>query len=516
MYNSEHKIIYIGKANSLKARVSSYFNSNNNLKTESLVKNIANIEYILTETPLEALVLEQDLIKQYKPKYNILLKDDKSYPYIMLSNEDFPRLSIVRGSVSWYAHKFPNATFFGPFTETKICKQTLEWLQKTIKLRSCNNYEFYNRSRPCLEYQIGRCDAPCVGYIGKDDYANQVDLAKNLLLKNNSSIKNILKEKMLIASKELHYEDAMRYRDMLSFVENVQEADYLRQNAVCIDIWGALPWKEQFVIALLKISDGIVEQIKFFEPIYVEDEQWDSVLSTYYNNQTDLPAIIRVAGVIKIKYFANWYKNTYSKTLGKINKKHLEKWKIMLNKNIEEKMISLNASFGILPEKDYNDFLAAFNLLDPWIVALDISHIAGFNTVGAMASFKMGKKDQAKTYKLIPKTKADDLESMYLLSLKLKKYFNKIGKYPDVIIVDGSIPQLKEVLKNLISPVMLSVSKGPARIWGNEIIYSLVHGSIIEQNYPKSIKHSILRIRDASHDAAKKAHVRLRSQTTFS
>ncbi|OUS10776.1 excinuclease ABC subunit C, partial [Gammaproteobacteria bacterium 54_18_T64] len=208
MLGADGAVLYVGKAKNLRKRVASYFRQSGLApKTQALVKRIANVEVTVTETELEALLLEQNLIKEYKPPYNILLRDDKSYPYIFLSsNDDFPRLSFHRGA------KRRKGTYFGPFPGVQAVRESMSFLQKTFRVRQCQDSFFKNRSRPCLQYQIKRCNAPCVGLIDKDEYRNDVRHTQMFLSGENPSLMKELEQAMDKASTELAFEDAATYR----------------------------------------------------------------------------------------------------------------------------------------------------------------------------------------------------------------------------------------------------------------------------------------------------------------
>lgn len=183
MLGEDEEVLYVGKAKNLKKRVSSYFSrQKQNLKTQSLIQHIHHIEIIVTTSDTEALLLESNLIKQYKPRYNVLLRDDKSYPYLHLSDQAFPRLSFYRGARS------KKGQFFGPYPSSSAVRATLHLLQKIFKLRQCDDIFFQNRTRPCLQYQIKRCSAPCVGYIDQEHYAKDIEAALIFLRGKNQTL----------------------------------------------------------------------------------------------------------------------------------------------------------------------------------------------------------------------------------------------------------------------------------------------------------------------------------------
>ena len=218
MLDRTGKIIYIGKAKNLKNRVSHYFNqSNYNKKMQMLQKNIYDFSVIVTKTETQALLLENDLIKQYKPKYNLLLKDAKSYPYIYISNDKHPRLGLYRGK------KNKSYKYFGPYPSAHVARDALELLKKIFKVRQCTNSFYRSRSRPCLEYQIGLCSAPCVGKVSDDKYVQDIEMVNLFLNGKSSRLLNQISQKMKLASINLDFETAANYRDQLISLRSIQE-----------------------------------------------------------------------------------------------------------------------------------------------------------------------------------------------------------------------------------------------------------------------------------------------------
>jgi excinuclease ABC subunit C len=220
MKNNNDKVIYIGKAKNLKKRVSSYFNRADSapIKTQVMMKQVNDIDVTITETESEALILENNLIKEYKPKYNIIFRDDKSYPYIYLTTtHKFPRFNYYRGSLKG------KGKYFGPFPSAGSVKKALNLIQKLFLIRSCEDSVFANRSRPCLQYQIKRCSAPCVNYITKEDYQSDIDNAVLFIEGKKEKIIKRLTVPMQIAADELDYEKAVKLRDQIRSVREIQE-----------------------------------------------------------------------------------------------------------------------------------------------------------------------------------------------------------------------------------------------------------------------------------------------------
>jgi len=252
MFNAEGEILYVGKAKNLKKRLSSYFRhtglSNKNL---SLVNQIHHIETTITHTEGEALLLESNLIKEHRPRYNILLRDDKSYPYLYVSTEqDFPRISLYRGS-----RKLPG-TFLGPYPSAGALRESLNFIHKTFRTRQCEDSYFNHRSRPCLQYQIKRCTAPCVGYISKEDYAQDLQQAMLFLQGKNTQLIESLAQKMEAASEKLDFEKAAEYRDRLRLLQKIIEKQYVSSDSRDADVLACVSRGGQACVQVFSIREG--------------------------------------------------------------------------------------------------------------------------------------------------------------------------------------------------------------------------------------------------------------------
>ena len=255
MLDAKHKIIYVGKASDLKKRVASYFQrAQAARKTEAMMAHVARVEVTVAETEAEALILEYSLIKRHKPRYNVLLRDDKSYPYIYASTEhDFPRLKFHRGP------RRGKGRYFGPYPSTRAVRQTLSELQKLFLIRPCNDNFFRNRSRPCLQYQIKRCTAPCVDLITKEQYAKDIETAIMFLEGKNKSVVDTFVKRMEQASSEQHYELAARYRDQIAKLKKIQARQLVKRGSkLDLDILGFASNSAIHCVTILFIRNGTV------------------------------------------------------------------------------------------------------------------------------------------------------------------------------------------------------------------------------------------------------------------
>ena len=256
MYNAEAVVIYVGKAKDLKKRLSSYFRTKvDSEKTlRALVSNIAQIDVTVTHTETEALILEHNYIKQYLPKYNVLLSDDKSYPYIFISGHKHPRLSMHRGA------KKRKGEYFGPYPDSGAVRETLHLIQKILPMRQCEDTVYSNRTRPCLMYQIGRCAGPCVSDIISDqDYAELVNLVRLFLQGKDQQVLSTLVEKMELASQQLRFEDAAKLRDQIQAIRRVQEQQFVSHDSQeDMDVLGFAQENGVACIHILMIRQGKV------------------------------------------------------------------------------------------------------------------------------------------------------------------------------------------------------------------------------------------------------------------
>jgi excinuclease ABC subunit C len=252
MLDLTQTVIYVGKAKNLKKRLASYFTQSHTIsaKTKSLVAQIVKIDVIVTHTENEALILENTLIKKHQPRYNILLRDDKSYPYIFLSNHRFPRLSLHRGTKRQLGH------YFGPYPHASSVQDSLQLLQKLFRIRLCHDSYFRHRSRPCLQYQIQRCTAPCVGLIAPENYAEDVHHATLLLEGKSHKVLEKLVELMKNAATELNFEKAAQYRDQINQLRALQEKQYVSTDGGNVDVIACVVQNNIACVQVLTIRDG--------------------------------------------------------------------------------------------------------------------------------------------------------------------------------------------------------------------------------------------------------------------
>lgn len=459
-------IIYVGKAISLKKRVRQYFGNNiKDIKVLAMVKNIDDIEFIVTNNEMEALMLENNLIKKNKPFYNILLRDDKSFPYIKVTQEDFPRIIKTRNKLD------KNGLFFGPYTDVLSMNQYLRDITAFFKIRDCTRNitkSIENNERPCLNYHIGICSAPCANKISKEDYSKDVQCAIDFLKGNQEKVKKIYQNRMLSAAEELRFEDAAEYRDRLLNIKSMKE----RQN-ISIKTYD----NRQHYISYASNSSKIVFTIMIYEDgnmvgreyydfdiqIGEAEDIFTSFLMQYYTDNSDLPLEVYIDDehipidvLSKIISLENKTKIHFIQV--KIGKK---KEIIELAKKNSSEQLNL---IEIKKNKKDNYLKSAIHELEQLtgidsistIESYDISNISGSDSVGVKIVYKNGKKSPSdyRKYRISSNEKPDDYSSTSEVIERRLKY----GEFPDIILLDGGkghVSTVKQTLEkyNIIIPV---------------------------------------------------------------
>ena len=282
MLDKDGETLYVGKAKNLNNRVKSYFvKKHQSPKTELLVTYIEDIHTTVTDTETEALLLENNLIKKYKPRFNVIFRDDKSYPFVFLSGGDFPRLAYHRGA------KKEKGEYFGPFPSTSAVRQSLSLMQKVFQVRQCEDSYFANRSRPCLQYQIKRCTAPCVDYISKEDYQKDVDNIRLFYRGKSDKVIARLQKKMDKASESLEFELAARYRDQIKQMRHVMQQQVISGTASDLDVVGVAYASGTCCILLVFIRNGMIVGNKTYYPKVPKHSDLDEIINsflTFYHN----------------------------------------------------------------------------------------------------------------------------------------------------------------------------------------------------------------------------------------
>jgi excinuclease ABC subunit C len=449
MKDAAKKIIYVGKANDLKSRVISYFTGKDiRPMAPFLMARAHDIEFINTATPKEALILENNLIKRHRPRYNVTLRDDKTYYHLSLDpTEKFPRLQLVRKRLN------NAALYFGPYPSGLAAKETLRFVQQIFPLRTCRNRDFQLRPRPCLEYQIGKCLAPCKGLIEEEAYGKLVQSAVSFLQGRRRELISELKKQMNEASQELNFEEAARLRDRIAALEHAlekQNVDWGSEKDQ--DVVGLYEQDNHYQLCILFIRGGKLLGSKSFAPVKSRTDMTEfisSCLTQYYDDETNIPdEIIIPCHLPDEDVIIEWLMEKRSKkvilTLPSIGTKNalLEManenarnlWKAA-HKSREQKEYALQ----ILQDK------LSLTKLPGRMECYDISNIGGKNAVGSMVVFQDGEPDKSsyRRYRIKTLAEPDDYGMMYEV---LSRRFSHMDNLPDLVVVDGGKGQLHVAL----------------------------------------------------------------------
>jgi excinuclease ABC subunit C len=522
MMNTEETVIYVGKAKDLKKRVSSYFNKNlPSPRTRMMVSQIAKIETTVTRSEAEALLLENNLIKSLMPRYNVLFRDDKSYPYIALTGDAFPRLAFHRGSQRQSTKSSGKNQYFGPFPNAVAVRESIQLLQKVFKLRTCENTVFANRSRPCLQFQIERCTAPCVDYISKEEYAHDVHHAAMFLEGKTNEVLDALGDKMNTAAANQEYETAVVFRDRMQALRQVQAKQFVSDFSVSdADVIACQTLENQHCINLVMIRGGRHIGDKSFFPKNSQDaelsETVEAFLTQHYTPQNTPPMI--VCGVeIAVKNYEALLSEQANRKIRIITNPIGDKrvWLKMADTNAELALSqraasSANQAAKLVALRD------ALNLSETVerIECFDISHTMGEATVGSCVVFDRGdmQNSEYRRYNVTGITPGDDYAAMRdVLTRRYKKVAAGEGKRPDLVFIDGGKGQLGvaiEVMQEvgLEDILLVGIAKGEERRPGLETMIFSDTGEMLNLEKDNQGLHLLQRIRDEAHRFAITGH----------
>jgi excinuclease ABC subunit C len=519
MYDSGQQLLYIGKAKNLKNRVSSYFrNTGLSVKTRSLVSRIADVQITITNSETEALLLEQNLIKQYRPPYNILLRDDKSYPYIFISDKDeYPAVRFSRGA------KRKSGRYFGPFPSGGAVRDSLNLLQKIFRIRQCEDSFYKNRSRPCLQYQIKRCTAPCVGLITKEQYQHDIRHAAMFLDGKNAKVMDEIASEMERLSAELKFEEAAEYRDQLISLQKVQEQQYVSGMQGEADAIGISVQPGGVCIQMLFVRGGRIIGSKTHYPKVSVEETSQEIMSAfvaqwYLGVKREIPAyIITQEPLEDSECLTDALVQARSKKVSLTSNVRGERsaWQKLAQTNAEQQLGSYLAN----KKNIYNRYLELQEILGldevpQRLECFDISHSSGEATVASCVVFDRNGplKSDYRHFNIEGITAGDDYAAMHqALERRYKRLKRGEAKLPDILLIDGGkgqVTQALEVLDQLeISSVLvIGVAKGPTRKAGFEVLISGDTGEEAILESDSSALHLIQHIRDEAHRFAITGH----------
>ena len=516
MLSDDNRILYVGKAKNLKKRLSSYFQKNlSSRKTQALVARIFNIEMDVTNTELEALLLEQNYIKTHKPKYNVLLRDDKSYPYIYLSADAYPRFSLHRGA------KKKRGEYFGPFPGVTAVKETLTLLQKLFQVRQCENSYFSNRNRPCLQYQIKRCKAPCMKYLSEDEYAKDVRLSELLIKGKNQQALDYLIEMMDKAAKQQDYEQAASRRDQISYLRQIISQQVVEGGTGNLDVIAIAMESNIAIVQVMFIRAGRVIGSRHYQPKIHhqhEGEILSAFITQFYFNGKTLPEEIICSHLLTdVKLLQQALTDLSGKKVLLKNtvKEQRLRW-LKLTKTNAKQTLALKIAGVTHQQQRLLKLVEVLTLkeLPKRMECFDISHTSGEQTVASCVVFgqKGPIKSEYRRFNISGITKADDYAAMnQVLRRRFGKLVKKDAEKPDILFIDGGKGQIKQAVTVLdalqIKDILvIGVAKGSERKAGAERLFipKRIQPILLDEHNPAL--HLIQQIRDESHRFAINGH----------
>ncbi|MEY4762736.1 MAG: hypothetical protein RLZZ200_2592 [Pseudomonadota bacterium] len=516
-----HVLLYVGKASSLRDRVGSYFQQSKQApKVEALVRLIRHIEVTVTHSETEALLLEYNLIKEHRPRFNIILRDDKSFPYIQLLSHEFPRLAMYRGPRS------AKGRYFGPFPSSGAVRETLHQLQKLFLLRTCRDTFFANRSRPCLQHQIGRCSAPCVGLIAKDDYARDLEAAVMVLEGRSRDVNELLESRMLAAAERLDFETAAACRDQLASLKQVQAEQVVTAGAERdLDVFGVAGEAGDYAVCLLLVRAGrqLGTTTYFPRAVGTPEEVLASFLVQHYARE-ELPKTVLVNLALpdaEALREALAQEAGHDVRLQKAERGLLLRWTSMAAENAVQALRMRAAR-----KQDAGDLLQALGEAlglqgtPARLECFDISHTSGEGTVASCVVYgaEGALRKEYRRFNIEDVTAGDDYAA---LAQAVRRRFTRIRAgetpLPDVLFIDGGAGQLAAVVPVLDELgfqdlCVIGVSKGADRRAGQERLHRRDSDVPFLLPPDSPALRVIQRVRDEAHRFAITGHRKRRAR----
>lgn len=526
MFGVDGGILYVGKAKNLKLRLASYFRKTGlTPKTQALVSRIARIEVTVTASETEALILEQNLIKSNRPPYNILLRDDKSYPYIFISSgEDYPRISFHRGA------KKKRGDYYGPFPNVGAVKDSLNFLQKTFRSRQCEDSVFKNRTRPCLQYQIKRCTAPCVDYISPEDYQKDLHHTRLFLTGNSDKLLSELADQMDLASQQLQFEKAADYRDQITALRTVQSQQVIEEGNGDIDIIAAEMRAAAICVHILFVRQGRILGSRSFYPASTLAETPAEILAEFIpqfylaSSGRDIPREVIVSQPLEdVEVISAALQQAAGRQVF-INhqvRSHRTQWLQMAATAAQQNLIAhINNKKSSLDRFVALQEALGLEETPQRMECFDISHSSGELTVASCVVFDTNGplKSDYRRFNIDGITPGDDYAAMeQALTRRYTRLQNGEGKLPDILLIDGGKGQLGKAIEVLgelgVQGVQLiGVAKGTTRKAGFETLFDGETGDEIVLPGDSPALHLIQHIRDESHRFAITGHKQRRDK----
>lgn len=525
MLDAEGGILYVGKARSLKRRVSSYFRGGaHNAKTQALVGQIQDISVTVTHTEAEALILENTLIKAHQPRYNVLLRDDKSYPYIYLSTEQaFPRLTFHRGQARGAGR------YFGPFPSATAVRDTLNHLQRVFPVRQCRDSFYRHRTRPCLQHQIGRCTAPCVGLINEADYAKDVRHVEMFLAGQSTEVIDELVEQMEAAAEALDFELAAQLRDRIASLRRIQERQYVTGAKGDVDVIACRQREQVTCVQIFMIRDGRNLGNRTYFPKapagMAVEEVLAQFLARHYLGQDKPPELL----VNQTLPDAEVLEDALSQEAGR--RVHIRsrlrgdraRWLAMAERNVEHALSAKMATDAVM-EGRFEALRVLLQMEHPIsrIECFDISHTMGEATVASCVVFSANGgavKDDYRRFNIEGIEGGDDYAAMeQAICRRYTRLLDESGEFPDIVLIDGGKGQLaraERVFHELgVEGIRLvSIAKGPRRRAGEEVLLIADPPTTLYPAAESPALHLLQQARDEAHRFAITGHRQRRGKS---
>jgi excinuclease ABC subunit C len=519
MLDAQGDTIYVGKARRLKARLASYFRGALNAKTQALVSRIADIQVTVTNSETEALLLEQTLIKELRPPYNILLRDDKSYPFIFVTDRHpYPALEYKRAR-----SRRDDGRYLGPYPSSHAVRESLSLMQKIFRIRNCEDSVFAHRTRPCLQYQIERCSAPCVGHISEEDYRRDLEHAVQCLEGKSEQVTRELTEAMEAASRELAFEEAARLRDQIQQLRQLQQRQFVDTADGDADVFALASRPGALCISVLSVRHGRLLGARHHAPTNGLDLSPDALLaefvSQYYLGQareipreviTSHPLEERALIAAALGERAGRQVRIVDQVRG-----HRAQWKSLAITNAEQQLAGQLASQSQLARR-FAALREALGLetTPARLECFDISHSHGEATVASCVVFDENgpRKSDYRRFNIEGVAAGDDYAAMrQALTRRFRRLQEGEGQRPDILIVDGGKGQLnmaREVLGDLGASgvILLGVAKGTTRKAGLETLFLETVERTLDLDGASPALHLIQHIRDEAHRFAITGH----------
>lgn len=516
MLGEKGEILYVGKARNLKKRVSNYFsNRSKDVKTQALMRWVKDVHITLTHSENDALLLESNLIKKHKPHYNVVFRDDKSYPFILITDEEYPLIDLHRGA------KKIKGQYFGPYPSASAVRETIHIVQRLFGLRTCSNGFFKNRTRPCLQHQIGMCSAPCVKIISKEEYKKNVQHTILFLQGKSQLLIDELKKRMDYFANELNYESAAHIRDQILKLRKIQERQYISNDHGDVDVIGFAASVGIVCLQLLIVRGGRVLGSRSYFPSDPAGSSAEEVITSFitqhYFNVDDIPKEIILTQSLPEKDWlaaALTERSSRKVSLATEVRGERKKWLEMANNSAKQAISNYLLNKSNTKER-FEALKLALNMESTphRIECFDISHSMGEATVASCVVFNINGpvKSDYRRFNIKDITPGDDSAAMkQVLLRRFKKLQGEGTASPDILLIDGGKPQLTATQHALSSlgindVLIIAISKGVTRKPGFETLY-LPDKSILNLPPDSHALHLIQQIRDEAHRFAITAH----------